>query len=519
MSSLAPWLCLLPLLCTVPAVAVVPIAPAPWSALHHGSGDDVAVGWANSLHHVFLDQGTLAYTTSLDGQSWTTPVEIVPPNGGDVHFPAVAVDRSGTVAVVFVGDYDEQTELGSIYYATRPPGTSAWSVQKIVELGTEPDIAALDGRVYVAWTTFERVDHFDFPIDAPPTPALGPWDGQKVYYEPEAHFTHPSVAVVLPPCGPPKPWVAFLGGWQRRAGSIPYVGILVSYRDDWGFFRQGFIDLAESSSSELGVSLSLNAQWHSGHVYVAWSWVAQGVERTALAHTDDYQWVSMDLANEAYQIHVQADPESADGFRVAWVENGALPWVSRDAYHRSGRWSGQASPTWTEPAPVPLTSPSGPRIGRPQAAWWERCHVVEGRQDIRSFFETEDLCPGSTVVANDYRTGLPCTGRTAVIRFPCGHHFDVIFGWAHDRHWVDTTSLGSLVSMGPDHAIYDAGNGATARLDWVQGQVVETWPGGFSATGLQGLTVSGQGITPTLVDLGYLPEYDDVCADPCACGS
>lgn len=496
-----------------------------WGALAHGNGDKMAIGRFNTLHAVYEDGGFVKYVTSSDGDNWTAPA-LVSPSAYVSALPAITVDSAGTVAVVYVGHYDSSTELGRIYYAYKPLG-GGWTVSELVTSGTQPDITSNGRTVYVTWTTFDRVQYLSFGTETPPpTTTFG--EEIDVNTCEGSRFVQPSVAVARRPCDSPVPRVAYLVEVDERSNPDPScvslvtkIGPRVCKRDDAGTWGLEWSDLVSASNPPAGVeavSLSMNSDRAGGHLFLAWSDRSDSTERTRLAHGKNGTWAATTQENARRHVHVQPKEHGNGKFRFAWVEEGPyapwIQWVSTDAYHRSGTWASGAAPSWIDPAPVQI---DWILIGRPQAQWWGKCSSSSYSR-VRVYVEAEQVC-ANVRLATDFETGLACPPPGGfVVAYPCDHLHAVLKASFGGVDQVDTSDLGALIEMGPTWATYDAGKGATARLEWSRGDVLSTWEGGFSALGLTDLRVIGEGIEPVLQDLGNLSEYDETCEDACTCG-
>ncbi|MEM1181841.1 MAG: hypothetical protein AAGM22_26080 [Acidobacteriota bacterium] len=494
------------------------ITRAQWGSLEHGNGDQLAIDRLNNLHVAYADGGFIKYVTSSDGDQWTVPSLVSSPASLSA-MPAITVDSAGTIAIVYVGQYDPLTEMGRIYFAFKPLNGATWNVSEIVTLGTQPDIVSHGHDVHITWTTFDSVHYLSFATQVPPsTPVLF---GEEIDGDTCAghRFLRPSIALELVPCGAPIPRVAYLVEFDETnsmdptcASLITEVGPRVCERDPasgtWAVEWSDTLTAINPVNGVEAVSLSLNSNARDKHFFLAYSDVSDGSARTRIAHGIDGVWDS--VAHDSYKnhVHVQAKPASVSGgFRFAWVEEGipGLPFVDPSASHRSGTWPSGPAPTWSDPTSVQIAQQRF--IGRPQASWWGRC-LTSGHDRIRALFEADGAC-SLISLATDLETGLSCPPMEPPVAFSSCQTFREL-RTARVNTWqvVDTRDLGAIVELGPSYAVYDVGGGGVAVVSWSAGVVAAAWQDGFALEGFEGeITVEGAG-QPTVFDYGHLSQYD-----------
>ncbi|MEM1177920.1 MAG: hypothetical protein AAGM22_06235 [Acidobacteriota bacterium] len=459
-----------------------------WGALEHGNGDKVAIGRFNTLHVVWEDGGLIKYSTSNDGLGWSAP-ELVAP-GIPAAMPAIASDSNGTLVVAFVANPDANG-MGTIRYARKAWGATSWSNGEIVTVGTQPDIDARAGRVHVVWTTIDRVQYTTFPTTAPPAPMTF---GEEIEVSacPNTGFTRPSVALPRESCDL-APKVAYLRYSDETANPDPAcaaiiteVGPRVCARDgDTGTWGLEYTDLVTATAPALGIdaiSLSMNAHYSTGNVFLAWSDRSDADARTRLAHGRNGTWDAITFDNEERHAHVTAKRSSTDGdFRFAWVaKDGFFPFVDWDASFRTGEWHSGATPTWTDTPTVITTTSGGATIGRPQATYWAKCSG--GSYDtVEAVAEVEGVC-ATTRLMNHITEDQSCPPITAIGLDPCNKHYFAYASPGLAEMRVDTEELGppSRVSQRSVEFLLRSEEGlASVVFEWDRGRLVEAGPTGF----------------------------------------
>lgn len=463
-----------------------------YGALDHSNGDKVANGRFNTLHTVWEDGALIKYSTSADGMGWTAPQLVAP--GLPSALPAIASDSNGTLAVAFVGN-PNGSGMGAIHYAYKPWGATSWTVSKIVNSGTQPDIEARGGNVYVTWTTINRVQYTTFPTTSPPA-AMNFGEEIEVTACAGTGFVRPSVALARESCKL-VPKVAYIRYSDETSNPDPVctsliteVGSRVCERDPvagtWGLEYTDLVTATNPAQGVEAVALSMNAQYTSGNVFVAWSDISNGTSRTRLAHGRNGTWNAITHSNDDLHVHVAAKQSSAIGeYRLAWVSRGwypGWPFVDTDGQFRTGKWSSGATPTWTDPSSTYINaSIGGILVGHPQATFWGKCS--SGLYDtVEAVAELENVCATSGLSAH-VTENQSCPSGGVIGINPC-HEVHVAYAYADRLHThVDVDGLGDPVEIGSNWATYSLegpkGEGYVV-VAWDRGRVDTTWSGGFS---------------------------------------
>lgn len=500
-----------------------------WGGYTFSNGDKVAKGRFNTLHTVWEDGALVKYSTSSNGMWWTAP-EIVAP-GLPAAMPAISSDYNGTLAVVFVGNPDADG-LGSIYYAYKTLNCMGWTVQKVVDSGTQPDIEARGGNVHLTWTTFQRVQYTTFPTTSPP-PSMALGEEIEFTACPGTGFVRPSVALVRESCEL-VPKVGYLRYSDETdnpdaacASLVTEVGARVCARDQVaGTWALEYSDLTTATAPAEGVepySLSMNAQYSVGNTFLAWSDASDGTARTRLAHGRNGTWDAIDHSTEKQHVHVEAKRNSVDGdFRFAWISSEWLdPWVpfiDLDGQFRTGQWHSGLSPTWTDPTSTWIADAFGGSLaGQPNAIFWGKCSG--GSYDtVEVLSEVEEVC-FSQGISSHVTEDQSCPGITAVGIDPCNKHYAVFTVSEAGETHVDVDELGSPVEFGQGWANYQVrtrqGSG-WVRLTWDRGRLASTWDGGFSLDDADAtVRLEAQGVDVELVRMPSSGHYDNV--EPMVC--
>lgn len=460
-----------------------------WNSLDYGNGDKVTQGLCNTLHVVWRNGDLIKYSTSATGLpgSWSTP-ELVAP-GIPAAQPAIASDSSGTLVVAFVA-YPGASGVGRIYYARKAWGASSWTYAEVVSSGTQPDIEAREGRVHLTWTTFNRVQYTSFSTSSPPAPlALG--EEIEVSDCPGTGFVRPSVTLVRESCKL-VPKVAYLRYGDERSNPNPSctsltteVGPRVCARNPvsgtWGLEYSDMVNTTLPAVGVQAVSLSMNAQYKSGHTFLAWSDTSNGTARTRLAHGIAGAWDAINFSAVPMHAHVAVKPTSFLGdYRMAWSHrDGYYPFAGGTGSFRTGKWTTGPAPVWSEPSPVAIgATTGGAAIGSPQATYWGGCRsasyttveavaIVEGAcaaPRLVSHFEDGQACPG------------PLSGSETLPWDECSGPLTAHVFSDSGRTLVDFGDVGFPLSSGPGFVQVGFNSGGTvgnATLTWDIGQLVE----------------------------------------------
>lgn len=494
-----------------------------WGGYTYGNGDKVANGRFNTLHTVWEDGALVKYSTSADGAGWTG-AEIVAP-GLPSAMPAIASDSNGTVVVAFVGNPDAQG-LGGIYYAYKTWGGTSWTVSKIVNSGTQPDIEARSGKVYVTWTTFQRVQYTSFSTTAPPA-AMNLGEEIEFTACDGTGFVRPSVALVRESCEL-VPKVGYLRYSDETTNPdaactslITEVGARVCARDQvagtWGLEFSDVVTATAPMDSVEAVALSMNAQYSTGNTFVAWSDISDGAARTRLAHGRNGTWDAITHNSDKQHVHVAAKRNSSAGdFRLTWISsdwNPWLPFVDVDGQFRTGQWNSGTTPTWTDPTSTWIADAFGGTLaGQPQATFWSKCS--SGLYDtVEVVTELEEVCFSQGIAA--HRTeDQSCPSGGVIGINPCWEVYAVYQASDLLLTHIDVDGLGDPVELGQSWATFRVrvrdGEGRV-RISWDRGRVTNTWEGGFSIDNPRArVRVESEGVDAELVRLRPNYQYDGV---------
>ncbi len=463
-----------------------------YGALDHSNGDKVANGRFNTLHTVWEDGALIKYSTSADGMGWTAPQLVAP--GLASALPAIASDSNGTLVVAFVGN-PNASGMGSIHYAYKPWGATSWTVSKIVDSGTQPDIEARGGKVHVTWTTINRVQYTSFSTTSPPA-SMAFGEEIEITGCAGTGFVRPSVALARESCKL-VPKVAYIRYSDETSNPDPVctsliteVGARVCERDPtlgtWGLEYTDLVTATNPPQGVEAVALSMNAHYTTGNTFVAWSDISNSTARTRLAHGRNGTWNAITHSNDDLHVHVAAKKSSAIGeYRLAWVSRGwypSLPFVDVDGQFRTGKWHSGATPTWTDPSSTYINaSIGGILVGHPQATFWGKCS--SGLYDtVEAVAELENVCSTSGLSAH-VTEDQSCPSGGIIGINPC-HKVQVAYTYADSlRTHVDLDGFGDPVELGSNWATYavESGKGeGYITLSWDRGRVDNTWAGGFS---------------------------------------
>lgn len=463
-----------------------------YGALDHSNGDKVANGRFNTLHTVWEDGALIKYSMSSDGVGWTTPQLVAP--GLPSAMPAIASDSNGTLAVAFVSN-PNANGMGAIHYAYKAWGATSWTVSKIVNSGTQPDITARSGKVHVTWTTINRVQYTSFPTNTPPA-AMNFGEEIEITGCAGTGFVRPSVALARESCKL-VPKVAYLRYSDETSNTDPVctsliteVGPRVCERDPvagtWGLEYSDLVTATNPAQGVEAVALSMNAQYSTGNVFVAWSDISNGTARTHLAHGRNGTWNAVTHSNTDQHVHVAAKASSSVGeYRLAWVSRGPymfLPFVDTDGQFRTGQWHSGATPTWTDPTSTFINAPiGGILVGHPQATFWGKC--TSGLYDtVEAVAELENVCSTSGLSAHRTENQSCPTGGIIGIN-PC-HQVQHAYTYSDRfRSFIDVEEVGYPIEVGSNWLTYSVLAGERqgwVTVSWDRGRVVETWDGGFA---------------------------------------
>ncbi|MEM8710230.1 MAG: hypothetical protein AAGG01_04705, partial [Planctomycetota bacterium] len=221
------------------------------------------------------------------------------------------------------------------------------------------------------------------------------------------------------------------------------------------------------------VSLSMNANYLSGDVFLAWSDVNNGVERTKIAHTDGGPWSQAEVSNEARKIHIAAGRRFGQSdFRIASVVRGPFQpeFFAPGATYRTGSWTGTA-PDWSPDSDLIDATFGNQAIFHPQAVIWSRCTnpVYTEVKAIGQFNE------GPHYELMTYRESVNgCPDVPPGYGILCPEDFEVkLFGTPTPAgKLLDVSALGTPLRTTADSATFRVGSSsgdADVRVRWTRG--------------------------------------------------
>lgn len=431
--------------------------------LQYSNGDQFDVGRFNSAHIAWISGGLPKYTSSMDGNSWTS-TEVIEVEQSKLA--TLSCDTDGTVCVAYVTDFGSDG-LGSIRYARRAWGATDWTIDTVVAGGTQPDIEVRAGTVHLVWTTVDRIQYISFPTDEPPTEPVVFGEEIEVNTCANSGFVRPSVALAREDCEEivKVAYLRYSDETDSTDGAcvsiMTEVGPRVCSRDvdgNWSLEWDDLITEIDPAETVEPYSLSLNAHYTTGTVYLAWSDSSNGVERSVVGRGREGVWDTELLADELRAVHIAAGRRRALGqFRVAWAtpdDTGLHPIYSNSASHRTGFWNEGEPLSWLEAEPVPLIAQwDSASVGPPQAAFWHRCSNGT-YTTIESVYPLEGAC--NDILLSTLIRELDDCPSTPILPFnPCLEHA-LEFATFSDgviTH-VDTSKLGELVIAEPSRAIF-----------------------------------------------------------------
>ena len=313
----------------------------------------------NVLHAVFRSSGTIKYTSSTDGVTWTAPVTV---DSTPARDPSIAVATDGTVMVAYVRN--PISFAGTIHIARRPPLSLVFdppfAITSTADANTSknPSLVANGTTLHLAWSRATEIKYASFPSTQ--TSALAA--AENVYTTPGSAVYQAAMMVGPGPSGSiariafvetrpitPNPPHAPSGGLNliiRERGVSTWSQV---YFDSGTFF----------SSMQLG-SVSADVNPATGDAYVAVSRTIDGAPWTALIHENTQTAGNAFSYNLLYPttaplVSVAARTEGCQSrFRVV----NSTPFSGHGtADYRTGAWTGGAL-TWIEGAPVSLPGTS-----------------------------------------------------------------------------------------------------------------------------------------------------------------
>lgn len=507
--------------------------PITWGerALAHGNGNKVVIGRFNTLHAVYVHNAYIRYSTSIDGNYWTTSASVNAssdyPNTLPSSQPAIAVDGAGSLGVVWVAE-PSGTGQGVLYYAYKSAAGSTWTRVSLGVTGREPAIIGSGSSMYLTWTEISKVRFAKLTTLSPPATLAAETIEQTGCSG--TGFRKPAITLIKDPCRPPIARVAYLyyrdeqstNPFSRCYDAVASVGPRVLERNNttaaWSLVYQDVIGSSVPTSFVEPISLSASSDFSSGRTFVAWSDSINGSPRSKIANRQPGGWYVAPLANERRHVHVRAGGSMtvpATEFRLAWTSAG----TGIDEFFNPQ--SQRATGTWTGAAPVLTSVPlfSGFATGRPQGFRWRRC-ASGTYTSIDAYFEAEGPC-GEAFVGTDLSSVSPCPvlGVVFGVASPC-HEFVAYMatvgnGIGGPKTAVDVEDIGAIVEVGATYARVRTPDQRTALITWSSGTVVASSDTTITVSAPRSeVAVRGDSFPITIVESGQLAMYESISAPP-----
>jgi hypothetical protein len=349
----------------------------------------------NGLHTVWARGGTIYYSTSVDGITWSAPQVV---DATTAAMPAISAASDGTVGIVYVRN-TSTLGIGSIYYKSRSPSgvwTAAFRVTADTwsQNGTSPSLAIHHNDVHVTWAFGSTAKYTSFPLTQTAASGTAVLVGPGGPICSDTLVLYPSIAVSDGVSGaPPVVRIAF---FQQQLPNGPscnqatYFGVFVAQKPSnnalWSIVYNEF---GEVFSGMEAVSLSLAANPTTGDFYLATSVYVNSTPSTRLQHENAHltgdTWTSTLIAPARAQINVVAKTRACDNlFRIAFSTQPAWSDEHGVTSYRTGTWTGSAAaPTWLTPA-TQLHA-----LGRAGSALlWTKQVGLSTMREVYALFET-----------------------------------------------------------------------------------------------------------------------------------
>ncbi|WP_163868739.1 hypothetical protein [Myxococcus eversor] len=361
-----------------------------------------AVATSSGLHSVWELNGTIYYSASADGVSWSNPIVLEP---SLAVRPSLAATDDGTLGLVYVRNVVDGNGTGQVHYRSRSP-SGAWStpfkVTSDFKSGTarNPSIAAHGSDVHLTWSTGSQVVYATFPASqTAPVPTASDVNLFTLCYS--HSITYPSIAVSdgATPSSAPIVRIAWYSYSTPYAGcgSEGFFGLSVAEKPSTPspiYWPNVLATSTPAGASQTGsVALSLTANRSTGDFYLATSDIINGSEQTELryenARDPSDTWRNHLLLPRRAIIDVNSATRAGQSqFRIVISDftlgsNGYGP-----TQYRTGTWtSTSAAPTWLDSSLV-LMSSNG-RAG--SALFWENAN--------QAFYSVFEVSQGGTSYA------------------------------------------------------------------------------------------------------------------------
>ncbi|WP_044891159.1 hypothetical protein [Myxococcus hansupus] len=356
----------------------------------------------DGLHAVWELNGTIYYSTAVDGLNWASPIVLEP---SLAVRPALAVADDGTLGLVYVRNVVDGNGTGQIHYRSRSPGGTWNTPFKVTSdhrssSGRNPSIAAHGNTMHLGWSAGPQVLYATFPATQT-TPVATASDVNLVSLCYSHIITYPSIAVSDGATASTPivrmAWYTFSQPYSG-CGSEGFFGLSVAEKPStpspiyWPnvFSRSGSVSPSQTGS----VALSLAANRTTGDFYLASSDLSNGFERTELHYENALDpsdnWRSLQILPRRALIDVaSATVNGQSQFRIVISDftqgsNGYGP-----THYRTGTWTGASSPapSWLDPSSVVMSSNG--RMGT--SLFWNRAN--------HEFYSVFEVTQGGTAYA------------------------------------------------------------------------------------------------------------------------
>jgi hypothetical protein len=304
------------------------------------------------IHAVYSVGGAVKYTSSLDGVSWSAPVNL---DAAGASAPTIAADSAGRLGVAYI----KTIGIYSYIYYTHKPSGGSWSspIQVTTDsLVREPSMVADGTTIHLTYVVPPFVHYISFASGSPPSSAPPEYVtgilGNSVFND-----SYPAVAVSAGPGGSRRVRVAMIK--RQDAPGSHTIGVWYTERGSASDFGELGLWAATSqtySGTGNAYSLSMDANPTTGDFYIAASFDATGSPRTYLYHDNTFSaspTVQFQLAATANMVSMAAARQDCvNKMRVQWS-----PATNYNATQfRTATWASGAAPTWLDAAPVPLAT-------------------------------------------------------------------------------------------------------------------------------------------------------------------
>lgn len=304
------------------------------------------------VHAVYAVNGALKYTSSLDGVSWSAPVDL---DATGASAPTIAADSLGRIGVAYV----KVVGIFSYIYYTHKPSGGSWSTPLAVTTDStvrQPSMVADGTTIHITYVAPPFVRYISFPSSTPPSSA-GPEYVTGILGNVVFDDSYPAVAVAAGPGGTRRVRVALIQKWDEPGAHR--IGVWFAERGGASSFNElGVWSSTNETYSGTGqaYSLSMDANPTTGDFYIGASFAGTSTARTYLYHHNTFSAA----APVRYQLSTTASTVSMAAATQDCVNKMRLQWSPATNYnatqYRTATWASGASPTWIEAAPVALAT-------------------------------------------------------------------------------------------------------------------------------------------------------------------